>query len=331
MHCLVIDCDKLVSIVIPIYNAEKTLQRCVESVANQTYRKIEIILIDDGSTDESYKLCNAFAVNDKRIRFVHTNNHGVSAARNLGISLASGCWVTFIDSDDAIADGMIEYMVYAALRENTDLVITPLDRNDQKEEFTICLRSGKKEELLFLLRKSLLFGPTAKLYRKEILNRYSVQFPEQYSYGEDLLFNLSYLNHVDKIIYLNVNFYQYLRNNSESLSNRIRWDQFSNDMKLHGALKEWLISHDYWEEGFKIFLANRVFGTASDAVMLLCRKDCPWKVNEQYRYIKKIVNDDLVQWSLLHADTRNYASWIVKAFQYRLHFLLYTVISLKRR
>lgn len=102
--------DDLVSVIIPVYNVEKYLARCVDSIKNQTYSHLEILLIDDGSTDSSGALCEELAVMDKRIRVIHQKNGGLSCARNTGIAHAKGKYLTFVDSDDWTKQDMIEYL-----------------------------------------------------------------------------------------------------------------------------------------------------------------------------------------------------------------------------
>lgn len=113
----------LISIVIPVYNVAELLGRCVDSVLAQTYQNLEIILIDDGSTDSSRELCDAYARQDSRIRVIHQTNHGLSAARNAGLAAASGEFISFVDSDDAIAPTLIEHLLDPCLAHHLDLSI----------------------------------------------------------------------------------------------------------------------------------------------------------------------------------------------------------------
>ena len=101
----------LLSVIVPVYNAEKYLDRCVRSIVNQTYKNLEIILINDGSTDRSGAMCDEWADADARIQVVHSENHGVSHARNMGLDLARGDWITFVDNDDWIEPDMYEFMI----------------------------------------------------------------------------------------------------------------------------------------------------------------------------------------------------------------------------
>ena len=115
--------DKLVSIVVPVYNVDKYLDKCVNSIINQKYKNLEIILVDDGSTDESGKKCDLWAEKDNRIRVIHKENGGLSDARNVGIDNSKGYYISFIDSDDFIENDMIEVLLKEIKENNCDISI----------------------------------------------------------------------------------------------------------------------------------------------------------------------------------------------------------------
>lgn len=121
----------LISVIIPVYNIEKYLERCVDSVCNQTYQNIEVLLVDDGSTDSSGKLCEQLAQKDDRIKVFHKENGGSSSARNLGLSNAKGEYVGFVDSDDYISEDMYELLYEAAVEYSTDIVQVGRDEMDE--------------------------------------------------------------------------------------------------------------------------------------------------------------------------------------------------------
>lgn len=102
--------DDLISVIVPVYNVEKYLHKCINSILNQTYKNLEIILIDDGSTDNSGKICDEYALKDNRIKVIHKENGGLSSARNAGLDICSGDYIGFVDSDDYIAEDMYEYL-----------------------------------------------------------------------------------------------------------------------------------------------------------------------------------------------------------------------------
>ena len=124
--------NETISIIIPVYNVEKYLNKCLNSVIEQTYKNIEVILIDDGSTDNSGKICDEYAKNDIRIKIIHQQNGGVSTARNNGLEHATGKYITFVDSDDYIEKEMIETMAKKIMKKNADIVICGVTDRDEE-------------------------------------------------------------------------------------------------------------------------------------------------------------------------------------------------------
>lgn len=114
--------DELISVVVPIYNVEKYIEKCIDSIINQTYTNLEIILVDDGSPDKCGKICDEYAKRDKRIKVIHKENGGVSSARNIGLDNLNGEYVTFIDADDYISNNYCEELLNALKTENADCV-----------------------------------------------------------------------------------------------------------------------------------------------------------------------------------------------------------------
>ena len=130
----------MISVIVPVYNVEKYLRQCLDSVLAQTYRELEIILVDDGSTDGSGAICDEYATRDSRIKVVHQQNGGLSSARNAGLDLATGEYVAFVDSDDYIHETMLELLYQALVENNADTVICNFERVDEKGD-VISVRS----------------------------------------------------------------------------------------------------------------------------------------------------------------------------------------------
>ena len=148
--------DCTVSVIVPVYNSEKYLNRCVDSILNQTYRSIELILVDDGSPDNSGRICDEYAEKDSRVRVIHKANAGVSAARNSGLEVASGDYATFVDSDDYIEPDMYSDMMEKVNQYNCDVVMCDCvkDFPDRSEIYSHNIRTGfysyNKYVLMFL-------------------------------------------------------------------------------------------------------------------------------------------------------------------------------------
>ena len=201
-----------VSVIIPVYNAENTVGNILEKLISQEYRNIEIIIVNDGSTDSSWKTLQKFAKVDSRVIAINQMNAGASAARNVGIMNASGKFVTFIDSDDDISGRLIcELMSH--VKDDSDFIMCGMSINDKEMLAPNALiedgESITRYVLKSLLTKNLLYGPYCKLFRRSIILDNAIQFPEDVKDGEDTIFVLNYLRHVRNITNIQQALYNY--------------------------------------------------------------------------------------------------------------------------
>ena len=173
--------NEKISIIVPIYNVEEYIEKCVDSLINQTYKNIEIILVDDGSTDKSYDICKKYSETDSRIKLIHKENGGLSDARNVGIDNATGDYITFLDSDDWISYDYSEIMIKELQETNADIVMSNLvNVYDNDYVFETKKTFGKKTytniEALEAFEDTISVVAVAKLYKKELFDnlRYKV-------------------------------------------------------------------------------------------------------------------------------------------------------------
>lgn len=204
----------LVSVIIPIYNVEKYLRRCLDSIVNQTYRNLEIILVDDGSPDDCGSICDKYASTDTRIRVIHKQNGGVSAARNDGLSIASGKYVTFADPDDWCELDSIQRMVELMEEKSADLVycntFTSTDTLDSPN--TMPLKEGLydiEQTLLLHLFDGLASGLYRGLFHRSIIETNNIRFDVTIRKAEDWLFYTQYLTRIKKEYILSRPLYHY--------------------------------------------------------------------------------------------------------------------------
>lgn len=193
-----------ISIVIPVYNAEKTIGNILEKLINQSYSNIEIIVVDDGSLDGSLGILYDLEGRDPRIIVVSQVNAGASAARNAGIRKSTGDFVTFIDSDDDVSVNIISELAgYATANIDTDFVMCGMIMGGQNISAPDAVVEGEGNIISYtlnsLLTKNLMYGPCCKLFRREIVVNNKLEFPVDVKYGEDTIFVLSYLSKVKKI------------------------------------------------------------------------------------------------------------------------------------
>ena len=219
---------KKISVIIPIYNVEKYLKRCIESVMNQTYSNLEIILVDDGSPDNCGKICDEYQEKDSRIKVIHKKNGGLSDARNAGIKIATGEIISYIDSDDYIDKDMYEYMLSEMIREDADIVIcgTKIDYDDgttriKNSESRKVLNT--KDALIELNSfKSFDMAVWNKLYKREIIDGISFPIGKK---SEDYFVMYQYFDRAKKILILPEAKYHYIqRANSISRGKNVTHD-----------------------------------------------------------------------------------------------------------
>lgn len=216
------DIEEFVSVIIPVYNTEKYLKKCVDSVLSQTYTNIEVFLIDDGSTDSSGIICDKYAEQDSRVRVIHKKNGGQGTARNIALDMCSGSYISFVDSDDSIKADMLEKLVSKLQRENADLVICGslidngirLTKHPKKCKEKIY----STEELMkdYVCTDWIFTGPCNKLYKYELFN--DIRFPE-FRAHEDAFIMHHILGQCKKAVFIEKYLYiQYLRQNSTERS-----------------------------------------------------------------------------------------------------------------
>lgn len=212
--------EELVSVIVPIYNVEKYIKQCIDSIINQTYINLEIILVNDGSTDSCGKICDEYAEKDTRIKVIHQKNGGVSCARNIALDNANGKWISFVDADDWIEDCYFEKLLDNAKREDVDVVlcgynrvtsnsITKINANGKSEEF------NTNEYLIKALNPQTGFGFSAmKIIKKQVIK--NTKFDTELSVGEDALFNIEISQNIRRAVFVKEALYNY-RNNNESV------------------------------------------------------------------------------------------------------------------
>ena len=210
-----------VSVIVPVYNGEKNIKRCADSVLNQDYPELELILIDDGSRDRSWEIIQTVAANDSRVKAIHQENGGVSSARNRALAEASGTYVQFVDVDDWLPMDATKLLVREMETRSSELVVGDFYRvvdGNVSEKGSIetggTLTLRQYADKMMLAPADLYYGVLwNKLYQRDIIERYDIRMDENISYSEDMIFNLEYLLHVKSVAILKapVYYYQYTK------------------------------------------------------------------------------------------------------------------------
>lgn len=298
--------DALVSVVVPVYNAQAHLQQCLDSILQQSYSRIEVICVNDGSRDRSGSILDRYMLHDPRVKVIHQKNGGVSKARNNGLTYATGKYVQFVDSDDAIQPGMIRALVNAMEDTKAQLVICGYQEMGENlvvkspDEALLKDRASFIEVFDVLYRQVMLNSVWNKLYLRELI---SADFPEGISIGEDLIFNMQYLAGVQRIKIVPRAYYLYRWDDQFSLSGRYHVNAFEAFCVRIESMKRFLgkdapvvlgkLSGKLYQE-YSTCLYNeaKLSGKAPSAIVSSFRSWNRHPLVEQY--IKSIPGDDRV-------------------------------------
>lgn len=307
---------KKLSVIVPIYNAEKYLNKCLDSIINQKYDDYELILIDDGSKDQSPKIIDEYKKKYNNIKVFHKKNAGVSAARNDGIRLANGKYITFIDCDDYISnDYFVSIMNFLKENPNIDLynfgfysevensngIITSVDKINYK---TILLKNKKeiKEKLVELYDNTMLYNPVNKVYSRELIEKYKIVFPD-YNWGEDVEFNRRYLNHINTFFNSNMCLYHYVRERDTSITKRYKCNLFDTRVKefyeFNEYFEKWNIDKkEYYEFSCRRYI-ERILGCIENE---FCSDN---KLKIKYKNIKKMIKHDTTRTTIKNVKPKS--------------------------
>lgn len=224
---------------------------CIDSLLAQTVSALEIILVDDGSSDESGQICEKYALKDSRVKVIHKRNGGVSSARNAGIDAASGEYLVFVDSDDCADRYLLEYyyghlecggIPVCRIREAAEM-----DAADEQQEEGATEQSYSLSHFMDFFCDGHVNSPCNKIYSLDSLRRHHIYFPEEMSLGEDMIFNLNYLRHAPRNYYVSSkDLYYYRQGSRESLSGCFREDLFDLQLYMFQQLKLFLEDMNVW-------------------------------------------------------------------------------------
>lgn len=295
------------SIILPVYNSEKTISRTIESIIKQTYKKYELIIINDGSTDNSKSICTEYARKYKQIRYIEIINRGVSNARNFGIKNAKGKYIMFIDSDDEFYENTVEKMIkqieekpemqlfifgYERIHTNTNNV--KLTRTDD-----MSLTNGKNKNIFIgSLQKNSLFNQIwNKVFIKDILISNNILFDENISIGEDFKFNIQYIGAINNALYVDEILYKYY-SDSNGLSLRM------NPEKLYTKLSNLEEQRKLYEKmGYNTtYIDNNYVYTCLSGLTTMIDKNNPKKTKE---YVKRYINNLEIRNELKRIEKRS--------------------------
>ncbi len=296
--------DETLSVIVPVYKAEKFLLRCINSILNQTFSNLELILVDDGSPDNCPELCEKIALKDQRVKVLHQKNSGVSAARNAGLDIATGDYITFVDSDDFIEPTMYEGMLKKAEEYQCDIVMCDCVKDDgtTATPYTHDIRSGfydykqLKEEYYphLLMMENVEYPATISnclllFKRKMAIN---IRYLEGIRFSEDLLFGAQLMYQARSFYYMKGQNYYHYWMNMESATHTFTPDKWEDYLKLYQEIRHYFGNAIDFDFGLQIDLALLFF--VYNAVGELLRSSQLSK-RDKVKNIKNILTEQVVK------------------------------------
>jgi len=314
-----------VSVIIPVYNAAQYMAQCIESVITQTLQDIEVIIINDGSTDNSLDIITKYQEKDARITVINQNNQGVSAARNKGLEIATGEYIGFVDADDYVKNDMFNKMYNAALLNNVEIVISNLIIEqdgiirENKTNFpqNIILNEDYIQQNItpFFIREDGLNSSCNKIYKKDLIHKKGITFPVGVTNGEDAVFNINIFNNAKKVFFVDYTGYIYREVSGSASRNILSKDYFSIAIKVFNFQIEPkpLIS----EKEINRLKSIRFINTIVSLIHLYFKPNKELSFKKRYDYVKNMINNKQVQqainkhWKVLIKDKNRYSKFVL--------------------
>ena len=289
------------SIIVPVFNCEKYLERALVSILSQKFINFELLLIDDGSTDTSGKICDDYMLNDKRVKVYHKENTGVSDTRNFGIKKSKGKYLTFFDSDDYVEDNYLLDMYNILLKYDCDLINSGFfSEVENKNRITYDLvfsdekfYKNKDEiisDLVYLWDKHMLYNVWNKIYSSNIIKGNNIFFPE-FNFGEDMWFNQQYIKKINNFYNTSNCYYHYIKERKDSITAKFNPELFDLRKKEFYDFNEYFKENNLSEEQYLEFSSRRFFERTIGCIENICSSSLP--SSKKNLLLERILNDPL--------------------------------------
>lgn len=332
------DTTNLVSIVVPIFNSSKWIENCIESILKQNYENIELILINDGSTDNSEIICQKWIKIDNRVQYFYQDNSGVSSARNIGINIAKGKYICFVDSDDWLDPQYVSSMMETASLYNSDITISGIIHEFSRPKIIIPRRLNLVKSifdefetgLMSIFQTGLLYSPCVNLYKKNIIVENRIRFNEIISYGEDRLFNLDYIKHCQIISTVPSAHYHYRHASSNSLSNLPETKQLNTTLFLFQSNEKFFREMKFVSCKAKYWLYTPLYDAFSNHILSLKQFHQTNNLTKLYKLIRELITSKECKDAVKHANVKSYPFFLNFMIRYRLTALLSIFVYLKK-
>ncbi|CUO14393.1 Hyaluronan synthase [Turicibacter sanguinis] len=333
------------SFIVPIYNCEKYITKCVNSLVNQTYKNFEILLVDDGSNDNSYNICLELKNRYKevKIQLYKKENSGVSSTRNYGIDKSKGQYICFIDSDDYLDFNFLENIEKILEKKNYDLInfgfysetfINGKISYDKiiANEKEYLSKEELKDDLVYLWDKHMLYNIWNKVYKKEIIENNKLKFANQ-NFGEDMLFNINYLDYTNLFYNSSEAFYHYIKERENSITKKFNENLFEIRRKEYHYFNKYFELNGIAREKYIEFSSRRFIERVAGYIENVCSSNI--KSLEKISIIKEVININEVRDSIKKSKLKSKKMKIlILPIKYKFTlvcFIQYKLISIIRK
>ena len=336
-----------ISIIVPVYNVEKYLKKSIESILGQTYENFELILINDGSTDKSAEICDAYSKEDKRIKVIHKSNEGVSKARNIGIENSNGNYLCFIDGDDWIESDMLLEMNNIISEFQIDLIVNGIKIDNiglqgevysQENKYKECLWRNKKEvsdNIINLFENALINSSCNKIYKADIIKKNNIRFKNT-NIGEDTRFNLEVFRYCNTIKVSNNCYYHYMRySNLITLSRILEENSYEEYLNIQNDMINFFKELSNYSPKIENIISKVMFSQYLAVAYRILKSD---NKIYPYKYKKRLLDKGLKNKLILKSFKDNKAAsykefmfrFVIRKRWYRLAIFLFKIINSRR-
>lgn len=305
-----------ISIIMPVYNAKSFIKDTIESILNQTYKNFELIVIDDGSSDGSSEFCDKYSKKDSRVKVIHTQNQGICKARNLGIKVAEGEYITFADHDDILDKNLIKENLETLINENADWIKFGkiehiyrgeqlINRNYSNFQKNIFDNKELKEQIIILRCNGILTYVWDSIFKKSIINKLNLSFDENFKYGnEDIDFCQRYIEGCGKLVVSNKNYYHHFTRIGVSTSSKFSKKKIDSHLYL---AKKSIDTFNYYNVDLNRFRNEYLFLLGRYVVFNVCRdlNNAPSEI--KFSDKKKIIKE--MRENIVFKDEFNFSRW----------------------
>lgn len=338
--------DIKISIIVPVYNCEKYLEDCIQSLLNQTIKECEFIFINDGSTDKSYHILNKYERVDKRIVVLNEDNQGVSVARNIGIEAATGEYIGFVDGDDWIDLNMYEVLYHTAVKNNLDLVISNFEQElDGKEiinrlDIVDNLVINKEKIIADILPQFLqhdkLNTVCNKIYKRKIIIENKIRFSKAVALGEDGAFNIKFFSSAKSLMYINYTGYNYREVVGSATRNIFEKDYFKRALEVYKGEVSQIYYDNFGEDYIEKLKAIKFLENVISYTYIYFKPTNQVSFKDRYKYVKKMINNNEVNTTInkylniIGENKGRYERVLIKFIKMKFIFGIYLLTSYSR-